>query len=299
MDGIINIYKEKGFTSHDVVAKLRGILKQKKIGHTGTLDPDAEGVLPVCLGKATKLCDLLTDKDKCYEAVLKLGITTDTQDMTGTILSSTEVNFDEEAIRNVIFSFQGEYDQIPPMYSALKVNGKKLYELARQGKEIERQPRRITIHKIDILDMNSTENEVRMSVECSKGTYIRTLCYDIGEKLEVGGTMKALLRTKVERFYLADSIRLSEVEQKVKEGTILDSVTTIEEMFPNYGTFYVATENERLLNNGNEISVLDGRMEDLYHEASIFKMYDASHTFKGLYQITENRKCLKPYKMFL
>ncbi len=299
MDGIINIYKEKGFTSHDVVAKLRGILKQKKIGHTGTLDPDAEGVLPVCLGKATKLCDLLTDKDKCYEAVLKLGITTDTQDMTGTILTTTDVTFDEKAIKTAILTFQGEYDQIPPMYSALKVNGKKLYELARQGQEIERQPRRITIHKIDILNMNSDENEVRMRVTCSKGTYIRTLCYDIGEKLGVGGTMKALLRTKVERFLLEDSIRLSEVEQRVNDGTILDLLTSIEEMFPNYGTFCVSKENERLLNNGNELSILDGHMEDLYHDASIFKMYDANHTFKGLYQITENRKCLKPYKMFL
>lgn len=299
MDGIINIYKEKGFTSHDVVAKLRGILKQKKIGHTGTLDPEAEGVLPVCLGKATKLCDLLTDKDKCYQTVLKLGITTDTQDMTGTVLKKMDVNLKEEAIKEAILSFEGEYNQIPPMYSALKVNGKKLYELAREGKEVERKPRRVVIRKIEILDINEELDEVRMNVECSKGTYIRTLCYDIGEKLGVGGTMKSLLRTRVERFYLADSIRLSDVENKVKEGTLLTSITPIEAMFTQYGTFYVSEEKERFLNNGNELSVADGDMEEQNKEASIFKMYDAENTFKGLYQITENRKYLKPYKMFL
>ena len=144
--GVLNVYKEKGYTSHDVVAKLRGIVKQKKIGHTGTLDPDAEGVLPVCFGKATKLCDLLTDKDKTYQAVLLLGQVTDTQNTAG---------------------------QVPPMYSALKVNGKKLYELAREGKEVERKARRITIHEIRILEINLPE--VKLEVTCSKGTYIRTL----------------------------------------------------------------------------------------------------------------------------
>ena len=137
-DGIINVYKERGFTSHDVVAKLRGILRQKKIGHTGTLDPEAEGVLPVCLGSATKVCELLTDKEKTYRAVLLLGVTTDTQDATGTVLKETPVACEQEAVRDCIASFVGEQDQVPPMYSALKVNGKKLYELARQGIEVER-----------------------------------------------------------------------------------------------------------------------------------------------------------------
>ena len=148
--GVINIYKEQGYTSHDVVAKLRGILKQKKIGHTGTLDPDAEGVLPVCLGKATKLCDLLTDKEKTYRAVLLLGKTTDTQDVSGTVLSEAPVTAEEEKVREAILSFVGDYDQIPPMYSALKVNGQKLCDLARAGKEVERKPRRVTIREIRI-----------------------------------------------------------------------------------------------------------------------------------------------------
>ena len=180
--GIINVYKEKGFTSHDVVAKLRGIVGQKKIGHTGTLDPDATGVLPVCLGKATKLCDLLTDKDKTYEAVMLLGMTTDTQDVTGRILEerSTET-LTADKVREAIRSFIGDYDQIPPMYSALKVNGKKLYELAREGKVVERKARPVKILDIRIIEMDLPR--VRMEVSCSKGTYIRTLCHDIGEQL--------------------------------------------------------------------------------------------------------------------
>ena len=197
--GIINVYKEKGFTSHDVVAKLRGIVGQKKIGHTGTLDPDATGVLPVCLGKATKLCDLLTDKNKTYEAVLLLGKTTDTQDITGEVLEekSTEA-LTEEKVREAIEGFIGDYEQIPPMYSALKVNGKKLYELAREGKVIERKARPVKILDIQILEIDLPK--VRMEVSCSKGTYIRTLCHDIGEKLGCGGCMESLIRTRVSTF---------------------------------------------------------------------------------------------------
>ena len=152
-NGIINIYKEAGFTSHDVVAKLRGILKQKKIGHTGTLDPEAVGVLPVCLGKGTKVCDLLTDKDKVYETVMCLGVVTDTQDMTGEVLSRSDVNVSREMLEEVLETFRGEYDQIPPMYSALKVQGKKLYELAREGKVVERKARRVQILGLELLDM--------------------------------------------------------------------------------------------------------------------------------------------------
>ena len=157
-DGIINVYKEKGYTSHDVVAKMRGILKMKKIGHTGTLDPQAEGVLPVCIGKATKLVDLITDKEKTYEAVMRLGITTDTQDMTGTVIKSLKVNVGLEATREAVSGFIGGYDQLPPMYSAIKVNGKKLYELARQGKEVERKKRRVEIRDIKILHFDDQKH---------------------------------------------------------------------------------------------------------------------------------------------
>ena len=209
--GIINVYKEKGFTSHDVVAKLRGIVGQKKIGHTGTLDPDATGVLPMCLGKATKLCDLLTDKNKTYEAVLLLGKTTDTQDITGEVLEekSTEA-LTEEKVREAIEGFIGDYEQIPPMYSALKVNGKKLYELAREGKDIERKARPVKILDIQMLEIDLPK--VRMEVSCSKGTYIRTLCHDIGEKLGCGGCMESLIRTRVSTFRIEDAKTLDEIE---------------------------------------------------------------------------------------
>ena len=215
------MYKEKGFTSHDVVAKLRGIVGQKKIGHTGTLDPDATGVLPVCLGKATKLCDLLTDKNKTYEAVLLLGKTTDTQDITGEVLEekSTEA-LTEEKVREAIEGFIGDYEQIPPMYSALKVNGKKLYELAREGKVIERKARLVKILDIQILEIDLPK--VRMEVSCSKGTYIRTLCHDIGEKLGCGGCMESLIRTRVSTFRIEDAKTLDEIETLKQEGKLAE-----------------------------------------------------------------------------
>ena len=185
INGILNIYKEKGFTSFDVVAKLRGILKQKKIGHTGTLDPMAEGVLAVCLGPATKLCGILTDADKEYETVLLLGRNTDTQDIWGKVLKETpeeEVKkLDPAEVTAVIRSFEGPIEQIPPMYSAIKQNGRRLYELAREGRSVERKSRRVTVYSIEILSLKLPL--VRLRVACSKGTYIRTLCEDIGDRL--------------------------------------------------------------------------------------------------------------------
>ena len=259
INGVINIYKEKGYTSHDVVAKLRGILRQKKIGHTGTLDPDAEGVLPVCLGKATKLCDLLTDKRKTYEAVLHLGISTDTQDMTGTVLEEREVTADPATVCSCIEGFLGEQQQIPPMYSALKVNGRKLYELAREGKEVERKPRRVVFYHIEILETDLPL--VRFQVTCSKGTYIRTLCHDIGRKLGCGGCMESLLRTRVERFDVKDAMRLSEVEEAVGAGCILSHVVTIEQMFSEYGEIHAPAQFDKMLRNGNAVPAQE-EMED-------------------------------------
>ncbi|HCR40008.1 MAG TPA: tRNA pseudouridine(55) synthase TruB, partial [Lachnospiraceae bacterium] len=234
INGIINIYKEKGYTSHDVVAKMRGILKIKKIGHTGTLDPDAEGVLPVCIGKATKLVDLITDKDKTYETVLKLGITTDTQDITGTILKTKEVTAAPPEIEAAIKGFIGEYMQLPPMYSAVKVHGRKLYELARQGKEVERQRRKVRIHDIRILEMNEEAHEVTLAVDCGKGTYIRTLLHDIGETLGCGGTMKSLVRTAVGSFKLEDAHSLAEIEKLVQNGQIDQAVLPMEDLLSDY-----------------------------------------------------------------
>ena len=180
-NGLLNVYKEAGFTSNDVVAKLRGICKQRRIGHTGTLDPDAVGVLVVCLGSGTRAVELLTEHTKEYIAVCRLGITTDTQDLSGRVIARDERAVSEEELKKAIFAFQGEYDQIPPMYSALKVGGKKLYELARAGMEVERRSRKVTIFSISLLDASQLEDrrEFTMEVKCSKGTYIRTLCHDI------------------------------------------------------------------------------------------------------------------------
>jgi len=224
-NGILNVYKEAGFTSHDVVAKLRGILGQKKIGHTGTLDPNAVGVLPICLGSATKLSMALTDKDKEYIAVLKLGITTDTQDLTGTVLSERAVTVNEEAVKAAIFSFMGSYSQVPPMYSAVKVKGKRLYELARKGKEIDRPPRLVEIKELEILALELPE--VKFRLVCSKGTYVRTLCFDVGEKLGCGGAMASLERTRSGEFLACHALTLSQIEKLVKENKIVDKITGV------------------------------------------------------------------------
>ena len=212
VNGILNVYKEKGYTSHDVVAKLRGIVGQKKIGHTGTLDPDAEGVLPVCLGRATKVCDMLTEKDKTYEAVLLLGKETDTQDISGTVLRVGETEgLTQEQVKDCVMSFVGEYDQIPPMYSALKVNGKKLYELAREGIEIEREARVITIFDLTIQPIS--HEELQIVVTCSKGTYIRVLGEDIAKALGTVGHLTALRRTATGDFSLENAMTLADFEQ--------------------------------------------------------------------------------------
>lgn len=251
INGIINVYKEKGYTSHDVVAKLRGILHQKKIGHTGTLDPAAEGVLPVCLGNGTRLCDMLTDKDKTYRAVLLLGQSTDTQDTTGTVLSACAEIPSEEAVRNAIAGFVGPYEQVPPMYSALKVGGKKLYELAREGKTVERQARPVQIYEITMEEIQLPR--VTMTVSCSKGTYIRTLCHDIGEKLGCGGCMEALLRTRVGSFALTDSLRLTDIEELQRAGLLEEKIVPVEAMFAQYPAFRTKTAADKLLYNGNPL----------------------------------------------
>lgn len=308
MDGLINIYKEKGYTSFDVVAKLRGILHMKKIGHTGTLDPDAEGVLPVCLGKATKLCEMLTDKDKVYEAVIKLGVRTDTQDMSGTVLGTKEYTGDAETIENTVRSFRGSMEQIPPMYSAVKVNGKKLYELARKGITVERQPRKITIYNIEVKDINPDEGLVSIETCVSKGTYIRTLCEDIGKALGCDACMAELKRTRSGSFEIADSITLEEVEKLVEEGRLSEAVTGIDEVF-SMSAVVLKKDADRYMKNGNEInaSMFDmiGNRENkrafLNTGDNDICVYYSDGTFGAVYRKTGgNGHCerYKVYKMF-
>ena len=294
--GIINVYKEKGYTSHDVVAKLRGIAGQKKIGHTGTLDPDAEGVLPVCLGKATKVCELLTDKDKTYRAVLFLGQTTDTQDASGTVLETSDVsNLNESQVTEAVQSFVGEYAQIPPMYSALKVGGKKLYELAREGKTVERKARNVMIHSIKILRVDLPR--VEMEVFCSKGTYIRTLCHDIGEKLGVGGCMESLLRVQVGRFVLADSLRLSEIQKAKEDGNLEKILQPIDSVFEQYRAVRIRPDQEKRLQNGNSFRKPD-RLQN-YDDQEMVRVYDSNGHFAAVYRYVEKDHEFRIVKMFL
>ena len=298
INGIVNIYKEKGYTSHDVVAVLRKVVGQKKIGHTGTLDPDATGVLPVCLGRATKVCELLTDHDKTYEALLLLGKTTDTQDISGEVLEERDPgDLTEEEVRSCIESFIGEYDQIPPMYSALKVNGKKLYELAREGKTVERKSRKVQIHGIRILEMNLPH--VRMEVDCSKGTYIRTLCHDIGEKLQVGGCMEGLERTKVGRFLKEDAVTLDEVRQKMEQGEGAELFTPLDQIFAELPAVTVTDAKAWMSYNGNDLPERFLLEKEAWTDGQEVRVYDSRKNFIGLYQYRAPKKLFHIKKMFL
>ena len=280
MDGIININKEPGYTSHDVVAKLRGILGIRKIGHTGTLDPDAAGVLPICVGRATRVCDVLTDRDKTYEAKVVLGITTDTLDTSGEIREIKAVDVDRDGLFAVLSLFKGEITQIPPMYSAVKVNGKKLYEYAREGKEVERKKRQVTIYETELLGESlhpwkpDTDGHIspdkdsinidelpsfRIRIRCSKGTYIRTLCDDIGRELGCGACMASLVRTAVGRFGIEDALTLSEVEDRYRiwtdqpAGELPGWMFSIDSIFDKYPSVHVSEDGMKLLKNGNPI----------------------------------------------
>ena len=348
---MIVINKEAGYTSSDVVAKLRGILHMRRIGHTGTLDPEAVGVLPVCLGNGTKLVELIADRDKEYEAVLRLGVTTDTQDMTGTVLTQTpedevleklqqsagELRRDDQnnnsvncqvrrLIEETIKSFLGEIEQIPPMYSAVQVNGKRLYELAREGKTVERKPRKVMIHEIEVLDVAGTR--VRLRVRCGKGTYIRTLCEDIGNALGVGGAMEHLTRTRVGQFRLEQALTLEELDvlmhggpEKVAEAE--RHIIPIDAFFDEAPKLIVKSEFLRYLQNGNPIEAGDvlpfsdeedkassdgicaigrdgaaGSGAPMRSDGLQVRMYDEQGNFYALYQWSAGRRRYVPLKMF-
>lgn len=271
-DGIVNVNKPLGITSHDVVYRLRKILNIKKIGHTGTLDPEASGVLPMCIGKGTKMAEYLTSAKKQYLARLQLGAFTDTQDATGEVLESFDVNVSEERIREAVADFVGEITQIPPMYSAIKIDGKKLYELAREGVTVEREPRQITIYGIEIKNIDLESNTVDMLVDCSKGTYIRTLCNDIGVALGCGGHMSALHRTKSGRFDIESAYTLEEIEEMASKGDF-DFMTPVSEALPECDRIILAERNAYRVRNGIKISVAglaDGEMYRVFDEKNEF-----------------------------
>ena len=303
MNGIINVYKEKDFTSFDVVAKLRGILKQKKIGHTGTLDPDATGVLPVCLGSATKLCDMLTDKKKEYIAEFVLGKETNTQDISGQVLKETEVTCSEQTVVETIQSFVGDYKQLPPMYSAIKVDGKRLYELARQGKEVERKKRPVTFYEIEILNVDLPMISVR--VLCSKGTYIRTLCHDIGQRLGCGAAMTSLERTKSGQFTKEKAYTLAQIEKLRDEGKLDEIIMPVDAVFLDLPKMTVSGELKKKVLNGNLIyknECKDLGLENCYIEGQKIRVYTENNNdsnFIAIYQYNKEKKGMIPDKMFL
>ncbi len=251
MNGIFIVDKPEGWTSQDVVSKLRGVLKTKRIGHGGTLDPMATGVLPVFVGRATRGVEFFEHADKTYEAGLKLGVATDTEDITGTVLEEKPVNVTKEQLLTVLGQFRGEIDQIPPMYSALKVNGQKLYDLARQGKEVERKSRKITIFQLECLEFDG--DSARILVHCSKGTYIRTLCKDIGNALGCGGCMAALRRTQAGEYTIAQAVPLqvlAESENPESYGLPVDS------LFAGYEAITLTEKQEKRCRNGNSFSIM-------------------------------------------
>lgn len=289
MDGILNVYKPIGITSFDVVRQIKKVTGIKKIGHTGTLDPLACGVLPVCIGKGTKVVDYLMKDFKVYEATLKLGITTDTYDREGKELSISEVNVSLDEIECVINSFLGDSFQVPPMYSALKVNGKRLYELAREGKNIEREARPITIYDINILHIDVPY--VKFRVKCSKGTYIRSLCYDIGNNLKCGATMWDLERVQSGAFTKENSIELN----KLTVDNINDYIISIDESLNQYDKAFVSSKCEKLLVNGVRIG--DKRLLPNIDINKMYRIYSEDNKFLGLGM--RNSKGLKIEKLLL
>lgn len=277
MNGVINIYKNTGMTSFDVVAMVRRVAKMKKVGHTGTLDPAASGVLPVCLGKATKIIDYIMENKKVYRVNLKLGMVTDTYDLEGEVLREEDAShITKDEILNCINSFVGTIDQVPPMYSALKQNGVRLYELARQGIEVHREARKITIYSIENIKIESNDN-IQMDVCCSKGTYIRSLCYDIGEKLNVGATMTALERIQNGTFTKEEAINIEGLTEELLEKHII----SIEKALDSFEKITVNEKFGKLLRNG--VKVFDNRMYSEEVEFNkLYRVYEDNGVFLGL-----------------
>ena len=272
MDGIINLNKPAGITSHTAVSKIRRILGQKRVGHTGTLDPLATGVLPICAGKATKAADLIMAQDKTYVAGIKLGITSDTHDTQGTITTVCTPDISLDQIKQAADTFVGQIMQTPPMYSAIKIDGKKLYELARKGVEIERPARQITIHRITVLPGDDT-SDAKLSVHCSKGTYIRSLCHDIGQLLGFGAVMSSLERTQNGIFSIKDSVTLEQLQHATDAGTLAQLIVPTEHFFSHYPRYDLLPKQEQKVRNGVPIAAND------FTQDQIVRLHGTDGTF--------------------
>ena len=302
LNGVINVYKEKGYTSHDVVAIVRKTLNIKKVGHTGTLDPDAEGVLPVCIGQATKLADYIMAERKSYTAEITFGAETTTQDASGDIIKEYEYTFDENRLREVIDTFKGEQTQVPPMYSAIKINGKKLYEIAREGKEIERKARKITVYDIRIAEINPPNKDI-IEIDCSKGTYIRSLCIDIGNKLGWGAFMSSLTRTASGKFKLNEAVKLDELKNAAERGEAEKFIIPPDAVLSGYKRVTVSEKADKYLYNGGKIYGGYLKYDKKPSDNEIVLGYDATGRLVGiyLYKFDEEKKnyFINPVRLML
>ncbi len=300
MNGILPINKPQGFTSFDVIAKMRGILKMKRLGHSGTLDPMATGVLLVFVGKATKACDILPNNEKSYTAGFVLGKNTDTQDITGSIISEKSPDsfeMDESDIENVLPLFKGNIKQIPPMYSAVSVNGKRLYDLARQGIEVERKERDIYIDDIKLLSFDKNTKEGTLFVSCEKGTYIRTILFDIGEKLGVGGCMTSLVRNSSSGITLENCLSLEEVQSLSDKNEIASKVIPVDEIFVSYPKITFTQKQTSMYKNGIKLDI--NRIEaDFSNENEKYRLYSNDNEFLGIGIVNFENFELKSYKNF-
>ncbi len=300
-NGIINVYKEEGFTSHDVIAKLRGILGFRHVGHTGTLDPMASGVLPVCIGAATKVCDIMNEKSKAYEAVILFGTATDTEDITGNVTKTLPVFAKEEDLKNAFGRFIGDIQQTPPLYSAIKINGQRSYDLVRSGKAKDLEKRNVRIDRIELIDSVTDDDgnlkEAKILVECGKGTYIRSLCRDLGEALGTCATMKELVRIKTDMFTIDKAYKLSEIQELKDTGRIEEIILPIDKYFEAYPVLTTLPEFDYLVRNGNPLkkreTVFDRPIVELY------RAYDSEGKFYGVYYFDKKHGRFSPFKMFL
>ncbi|MCR8642144.1 tRNA pseudouridine(55) synthase TruB [Paenibacillus sp. N1-5-1-14] len=301
IDGILAVRKPAGWTSHDVVAKARGLLGIRRIGHTGTLDPQVVGVLPLCIGRATRMVEYIQELPKQYEATLLIGIATDTEDATGTVIEEAEqVSLTKEAVTDAIMSFMGDIQQIPPMFSAVKINGKRLYDLAREGKEVERKPRQVTIHEIDIIDMHLDQPhpEVKFRVTCSKGTYIRTLCVDIGKKLGFPATMKELMRTQTGSITLDQCLTLEQIAEMKQAGTIGQHIIAADQGVAHLPAVILTdllAEKARL---GQRLKIDLELVPDHVANEAIVRVYSDNGSFVGLFVWKKEARLLSPHKIF-
>ena len=294
MNGILPVKKPSGFTSFDVIGKLRGVTRTRKIGHSGTLDPMATGVLPLFFGGATKVCDMLPNEDKKYIADIKFGIVTDTQDTTGKVLSQCESHITEEEFCGVISGFIGRQMQTPPMYSAVKINGRPLYDLAREGKVVERAQKEIVVYEINLLEFDEHAQTAKMEVSCGKGTFIRTLINDMGEKLGCGAAMSALERTMAAGFDISECYTIGEIEEMMKDGTFEEHLMPIERLFDDLPRLVLSDFDKRLYRSGVPLDLQKRGWGGIAGDIAVF---DESGMLLGISWMNEEENELKLKKM--